>query len=165
MMKEHAAKVCADVREAARVVAALRAGGRTLVTTNGCFDIVHAGHVQYLYDAARLGDILAVGINCDEVVRRRKGPGRPVQSQQDRTAIVAALEMVDVAFVFEEDDPREFLEVLRPEVHVKGGDYQADAIIEKDVVKCYGGQVRIVPYLEGRSTSRIVARTAGPTQD
>ena len=164
MAKSEEGYVCADVHEAASVIAKLRAVGRTLVTTNGCFDIVHRGHVRYLYDAARLGDILAVGINCDAVVRCQKGPGRPVQPQLDRAAIVAALKMVDVVFVFPEDDPREFLEVLRPEVHVKGGDYQAESIIERDVVLRHGGQVRIVPYLQGRSTSRIVARAAGPGQ-
>ncbi len=165
MTKERAAKVCEDAAAVARSVSGDRSAGRTLVTTNGCFDILHAGHVRYLHDAARLGDILVVGVNCDEVVRRQKGPGRPVQSQQDRTAIVAALEMVDYAFVFEEDDPRAFLEVLRPEVHVKGGDYRAEAIVETPVVERHGGRVEIVPYLDGRSTSRIVARTAAPEQD
>jgi D-beta-D-heptose 7-phosphate kinase / D-beta-D-heptose 1-phosphate adenosyltransferase len=165
MTKNGAAKICAGAHEVAQRMRNARAAGKTLVSTNGCFDILHAGHVQYLYQAAQLGDFLVVGVNCDEVVRRHKGPGRPVQGQADRTMIIAALEMVDYAFVFEEDDPRAFLEILRPDIHVKGGDYDADTIIEKAVVETHGGRVQIVPFLTGRSTSSIVARTAGARQD
>jgi len=154
-------KVLPTVREVAAVLAPVRAGGRRVVTTNGCFDLLHAGHVQYLHEAARMGDVLVVGVNCDAVVRRLKGAGRPVQGQQDRVRIVAALEMVDYAFVFEQDDPREFLEVLRPDVHVKGGDYTPGDIIERPVVEKYGGVVRIVRLLAGHSTSDIIARCAG----
>lgn len=146
----------ADVRDAC---AGLRAQGNTLVTTNGCFDIVHAGHVRYLREAALLGNMLVVGINCDDVVRKLKGPGRPVQSESDRCEILAALEMVDAVFVFREDDPRAFLEVLRPDIHVKGADYDPQRIIEKDIVERYGGTVKTVSFLEGRSTTGILART------
>lgn len=132
-----------------------REQGGTLVTTNGCFDIIHAGHVQYLRDAAALGDILVVGINSDATTRKLKGPGRPIQSQDDRCRIVAALRMVECAFVFEEDDPRAFIEILKPDIHVKGGDYTSD-IIEKDTVERNGGRVEIVPFMDHRSTSSIV---------
>ncbi|MBD3317313.1 MAG: adenylyltransferase/cytidyltransferase family protein [Chitinivibrionales bacterium] len=145
----------ASPESAARYLAEYRVEGKTLVTTNGCFDLLHAGHVQYLYEAAKLGDLLAVGVNCDAVVRKLKGKERPVQSEQDRIAIVGSLKMVDCAFIFREDDPRTFLRLLKPEVHVKGGDYTTD-IIEKPIVESYGGRIEIVSFREGISTSRLI---------
>jgi|WetSurMetagenome_2_1015567.scaffolds.fasta_scaffold01296_2 rfaE bifunctional protein nucleotidyltransferase chain/domain len=144
----------AQVRDA---VAPLRAQGKTLVTTNGCFDIIHAGHVKYLAEAAALGHILVVGINCDDVVSKLKGRGRPLQNERDRLSIVSSLVMVDCAFIFREDDPRAFLEILRPDIHVKGGDYSKD-IIERPMVEKFGGRVHIVSFLEGRSTTSLVSR-------
>jgi glycerol-3-phosphate cytidylyltransferase len=141
-------------------VAELRKQGNTLVTTNGCFDIIHAGHIQYLTEAARLGDILAVGVNCDAVVQKLKGKGRPLQNEQDRLAIVASLRMVDYAFIFREDDPRSFLEILRPDIHAKGGDYTED-IIEKSVVEQYGGKIKIVSFLKEHSTTSLIVKMAG----
>ena len=138
-------------------MAAERKLGKTLVTTNGCFDIIHAGHIHYLSEAAQCGDILVVGVNCDETVTRLKGKGRPLQNEQDRLNIVAALSMVDHAFVFREDDPRAFLEVLRPDIHVKGGDYREN-IIEKKVVEKHGGTVKIVSFLKDRSTTSLVEK-------
>jgi rfaE bifunctional protein nucleotidyltransferase chain/domain len=142
----------------------LRKQGKTLVTTNGCFDIIHAGHIQYLAEAARLGDILAVGVNCDAVVQKLKGKGRPLQNEQDRLAIVASLRMVDFAFIFREDDPRPFLEVLRPDVHVKGGDYAED-IIEKPVVEKNGGKIKIVSFLKDHSTTSLIAKMTGKIRE
>jgi glycerol-3-phosphate cytidylyltransferase len=144
--------------EVKTAIADARKQGKTLVTTNGCFDIIHAGHIQYLSEAAELGDILVVGINCDKVVKNLKGPGRPLQKEQDRAAIVASLRMVDYAFIFRENDPRAFLEILRPDIHVKGGDY-SEEIIEKPVVEKYGGKIRIVSYVQGLSTTSLVERT------
>ena len=141
-------------------VAAIRKQGKTLVTTNGCFDIIHAGHIQYLTEAARLGDILAVGVNCDAVGQKLKGKGRPLQNEQDRLAIVASLRMVDFAFIFREDDPRPFLEILRPDIHAKGGDYTED-IIEKPVVEKHGGKIKIVSFLKEHSTTSLIAKMAG----
>jgi rfaE bifunctional protein nucleotidyltransferase chain/domain len=152
-------KTFSSVREANETIAPLRSMGKILVTTNGCFDLLHVGHVRCLREAAALGDILAVGINSDDVVRKLKGEGRPLQKAQERLEIVAALEMVDCAFIFTEDDPRAFLEVLRPDVHVKGGDYPQH-IIEKPVVEKYGGVVRIVTLVEGYSTSSIVKKSS-----
>ena len=152
-------QTAAEVRDA---IAPLRSGGKTLVTTNGCFDIIHAGHVQYLREAAQLGDILVVGVNCDSVVASLKGKDRPLQNEQDRLSIVAALAMVDFAFIFREADPRGFLEILRPDIHVKGGDYAED-VVEKPVVEKYGGIIKIVSFLQGRSTSSLVRRIR--TQD
>lgn len=135
----------------------LREQGNTIVTTNGCFDIIHGGHIQYLVEAASKGDILIVGINCDTVVNKLKGDNRPVQSENDRVAIVGALKMVDCAFIFPEDDPRDFLTVIKPDIHVKGGDYSED-IIEKPVVEMYGGKISIVSFKEGSSTTGIIKK-------
>ena len=133
----------------------LRNKGKTIVTTNGCFDIIHAGHLQYLSEAASKGDILVVGVNCDEVVKKLKGEGRPIQSENDRAAIVSALKMVDCAFIFTEDDPRNFLKIIKPDIHVKGGDY-TEEILEKPVVEAHGGKISIVSFKEGYSTSEII---------
>jgi rfaE bifunctional protein nucleotidyltransferase chain/domain len=155
-------KVFRDARELGSYLAPKRAKGLRLVTTNGCFDIIHSGHVRYMGEAAGLGDLLVVGVNADEVVTRLKGPGRPVRKEDDRALVVAALCMVDAAFVFREDDPRAFLEILKPDIHVKGGDY-TENIIEREVVERHGGRVVIVSYLKGFSTSSVVEkiRSAG----
>jgi rfaE bifunctional protein nucleotidyltransferase chain/domain len=118
---------------------------------------VHSGHIRYLGEAANLGDILVIGINADATVTRLKGPGRPVRSEEDRVRVVAALAMVDAVFIFREDDPRSFLETLRPDIHVKGGDYTPD-IIERETVERYGGRVAIVSYVNGFSSSLIIER-------
>jgi rfaE bifunctional protein nucleotidyltransferase chain/domain len=143
--------------EVGAAIAGLRSQGKTVVTTNGCFDIIHAGHVTYLSDAAALGDVLIVGINCDLVVRRLKGSSRPLQSEQDRLAIIASLRMVNYAFIFREDDPRAFLEIIRPDIHVKGGDY-SENILEKPVVEKHGGKIKIVPFLSDHSTTSLVEK-------
>ncbi len=150
--QESALQSASVVRDA---IAGLRRQGKTLVTTNGCFDIIHAGHVQYLAEAARQGDILVVGVNCDDVVRRLKGKGRPLQNERDRLEIVASFRMVDYAFIFREDDPRTFIEILRPDIHVKGGDYPEN-IIEAPVVEKYGGKIKIVSFLKDHSTTLLV---------
>lgn len=155
-MKLDRKTVCSDSGEVAEKVSYLRKQGKTLVTTNGCFDILHAGHVAYLTEAAALGDILAVGVNSDSVVSQLKGPSRPVQSQADRVAIVGALRVVDFAFVFEEEDPRAFISILKPDIHVKGGDYGTD-IVERPVVEKYGGIVKTVSFIAGRSTTSLIA--------
>ncbi|NLE03059.1 MAG: D-glycero-beta-D-manno-heptose 1-phosphate adenylyltransferase [Fibrobacter sp.] len=145
-----------NVSEVTALIKPLRDAGKTLVTTNGCFDIVHSGHVKYLSDAAALGDILVVGINSDDSVKRLKGPTRPIQSETERTLLISSLKMVDYAFIFYEDDPRTFLEVLKPDIHVKGGDYIPEKLPEKEVVEKYGGKIVIVPFISGFSTTSIV---------
>jgi rfaE bifunctional protein nucleotidyltransferase chain/domain len=131
----------------------LRSSGKKLVFTNGCFDLLHLGHVRYLEDARSLGDLLIVGINSDESVKKLKGPGRPLKSQMERAGILAALEAVDYVVVFEEENPIRVISALKPDIHVKGGDYRADAIPEYSCVREYGGEVVIVPFLDGYSTS------------
>lgn len=149
--------ICENVHQIRDCLAPLRTEGKTLVTTNGCFDILHVGHVRYLAEAGLLGDMLVVGVNSDTCVSRLKGPGRPLQSQRDRCEILDALKSVRGVFVFEEDDPRAFLEILRPDIHVKGGDYPED-IIERPVVEKHGGVVRILSLLPGHSTSDILRK-------
>ncbi len=133
--------------------------GRHLVFTNGVFDLLHAGHVRYLAEARALGDLLIVGVNSDASVRRLgKGPERPLNSAEDRVAILEALRAVDGAVVFDEDTPIALIEWLKPEIHVKGGDYQKDQLPETQAVEAYGGRVEILPFLEGRSTTDLVRR-------
>ncbi|MCU0609310.1 MAG: D-glycero-beta-D-manno-heptose 1-phosphate adenylyltransferase [Chitinispirillaceae bacterium] len=152
-------KVFAGAAAVSAHFAPLRAQGKTLVTTNGCFDILHAGHVRYLTEAAALGDFLVVGLNADATVRKLKGESRPVNSEAARASVMAALCMVDGVFIFHEDDPRAFLGVLRPDLHVKGGDYTQD-IIEREAVERGGGRVAIVSFVEGFSTTSIIKKIA-----
>lgn len=133
--------------------------GRRLVTTNGVFDILHAGHVLSLASARERGDLLIVGVNTDASVRSlEKGPERPIFSQEDRVAVLEALRAVDGAVVFEEDTPLTLLEALRPEVHVKGGDYDPETMPETPLVRSWGGEVVVVPLLAGRSTTGALRR-------
>jgi rfaE bifunctional protein nucleotidyltransferase chain/domain len=149
--------VFSNVKEVRNHFLPMRAAGKKMVTTNGCFDILHAGHVQYLSEAKRLGDILIVGVNSDESVRKLKGHTRPLQSENDRLLLIGSLRMVDAAFIFREDDPRAFLEILRPDIHVKGGDYGRD-IPEREVVERFGGMLKIVPFVKGYSTTSLVEK-------
>jgi D-glycero-beta-D-manno-heptose 1-phosphate adenylyltransferase len=151
-------RVFADAHECAAWLAPLRAAGKKLVTTNGCFDILHSGHIQYLTEAACQGDLLVVGVNADATVRRLKGSDRPVRGENDRVLTVAALSMVDAAFIFTEDDPRTFIEVLKPDLHVKGGDYSGREIIERESVERNGGKVLFLSYVQGISTTALVKK-------
>ncbi len=138
-------------------------GGKTLVFTNGVFDIIHAGHIKSLESARELGDMLVVGLNSDESVRRLgKGPERPINTLEDRAAVIAALRCVDAVVSFGEDTPVALLEKLRPDVHVKGGDYDPESLPETPTVRAYGGKVVVIPLLEGRSTTNIVKKMREP---
>lgn len=133
--------------------------GRKLVFTNGVFDILHAGHVTYLAQARQLGDLLIVGINSDASVRGLgKGPDRPVNSQEDRMAVLEALRAVDGVVIFEDATPEGLIAALKPELHVKGGDYDPEQMPETPLVRLYGGEVVILPLLAGRSTTGILGR-------
>jgi rfaE bifunctional protein nucleotidyltransferase chain/domain len=145
------------------VVARTRAAGGTVVATGGCFDLLHAGHVATLEAARQLGDCLVVCVNSDESVHRLKGPTRPLIPERDRVRVLAALGSVDAVTVFAEDTPLAVLDRIRPDVWVKGGDYTASALPETELLAGWGGQVVVVPYLEGRSTSRLVAMASGST--
>lgn len=136
----------------------LRSTLHKVVFTNGVFDILHAGHVMYLEAARALGDVLVVGLNTDDSVRRIKGPTRPVNTEMDRAAVLAALRCVDHVVLFDGDTPLELIEALIPDVLVKGGDYTRDTIVGADIVELHGGIVTTIPLLEGRSTTSIIAK-------
>lgn len=141
----------------------MQAEGRRLVLTNGCFDLLHAGHVRYLGQARELGDALVVALNDDASVRRLKGEGRPLNTAEDRAEVLSALEDVDYVTVFDEDDAMAVVKAVRPAVYVKGGDYDSDPESssfppEGKAVRAYGGQVVILPYVEGRSTTGLLER-------
>lgn len=127
-----------------------------IVFTNGCFDVLHFGHVHYLLQAKELGDILVVGLNSDDSVRRLKGPSRPINGEKERAFVLAALTCVDYIVVFEEDTPKELIETVRPDVLVKGGDYALDQIVGADFVTRNGGSVTTLPFVEGFSSTRII---------
>jgi rfaE bifunctional protein nucleotidyltransferase chain/domain len=144
-------------------LAAMRAQwkDKTVVWTNGCFDLIHAGHVRSLQAAKALGDILIVGLNSDESVRAIKGQGRPLMGEEDRAEVMAAMELVDYVTIFGETDPSAALAKLRPDIHTKGADYENREIPERAVVESYGGRICFLPLLPGRSTSALVERMCG----
>jgi rfaE bifunctional protein nucleotidyltransferase chain/domain len=141
--------------------------GRTVALANGCFDVLHVGHVRYLAGARAEADVLVVGVNGDDSVRRLKGPGRPLMPEGDRAAMVAALRSVDHVVVFPEDDVGALLLALRPDVHCKGTDYAPDTVPEREVVRSYGGRVAIVGDPKDHDTRRLIerVRAARPRTD
>ena len=154
-------KVILGLEELLRVRAGLRAEGRRLVFTNGCFDILHVGHVRYLAEARRLGDALLVAINSDRSVRALKGPNRPVMREAERAEILAALSSVDFVTVFDDESPRRLVARVLPDVLVKGGDYRPEEIHGREEVERAGGRVLSLPFVEGASTTGIIDRIEG----
>ncbi len=133
-----------------------RIKGQKIVFTNGCFDILHHGHLDYLAKAADMGNILIVGLNSDDSVRRLKGPERPITNEKDRAFQLASLLCVDAVCKFNEDTPLELIQALKPDVLVKGGDYTIDKIVGASFVMSYGGKVETVPFVQGYSTSSLI---------
>ena len=147
-------------------VADARSQGERVVFTNGCFDIIHAGHVSYLEQARQLADRLVVAVNSDDSVRRLKGSGRPLNPAERRMAVLAGLEAVDWVVCFDEDTPRALLQVLQPDLLVKGGDYPGkQAVVGWEIVEGYGGEVRVLDLVDSLSTTAIVERIQGEGQD
>jgi rfaE bifunctional protein nucleotidyltransferase chain/domain len=142
----------------ARIVSRARRDGKRIVFTNGCFDLLHRGHVHLLRQSKALGDLLIVAINTDRSAKAIKGLARPVLSEQDRVELIAAMEMVDYVTLFDEPDPTRLIEVLRPNVLAKGGDWSVDKIVGSDIVQKAGGKVAVIPYLKGFSTTEIIQR-------
>ncbi len=149
------------LEEARRRRAAARALGRRFVFTNGCVDVLHPGHVALLRRARELGDFLLVGVNSDRSVRALKGDGRPVQGEEARAAVLAAIQCVDGVLNFDEETPATLVEMLLPDVLVKGGDYTADQVVGREAVERAGGSVVIVPLVPGYSSSALAARING----
>jgi rfaE bifunctional protein nucleotidyltransferase chain/domain len=146
------------IAEAQALVARLRAGGHTVVFTNGVFDLLHVGHLRYLQHARGLGDALLVGLNSDRSVAQIKGPDRPITAQAERAEILAALACVDGVVIFDEDTPRNLIMAIQPDVLVKGADWAEDAIVGRDIVEARGGRVVRVAIEPGHSTTTIVDR-------
>ena len=142
----------------AAFAAALREGEARVVFTNGCFDILHAGHVRYLAAARALGDVLILGLNSDASVRRLKGETRPVNSEADRAEVVGALKSVDYVVIFGEDTAEDLIAKVQPAVYAKGGDYTLETLPEARIVESYGGEVAFIPLVEGKSTTGIIER-------
>jgi rfaE bifunctional protein nucleotidyltransferase chain/domain len=153
-----AAEKIGTLDEVAGRVAEARRAGKTVALANGCFDVLHVGHVRYLEGARGEADVLVVGVNADESVRRLKGEGRPVQPAQDRALLVAALRSVDYVVVFAEDDVGRLLRTLEPDVHCKGTDYTPETVPERDVVRSYGGRVAIVGDPKDHDTRALLER-------
>jgi D-beta-D-heptose 7-phosphate kinase/D-beta-D-heptose 1-phosphate adenosyltransferase len=138
-----------------------RARGESIVFTNGCFDLLHIGHITLLEDAHRMGDRLVIGLNSDASARRLKGPTRPIVGENERARILAALASTDAIVIFDEDTPLATIEALRPDVLVKGGDYTEATVVGADLVRSWGGRVAIVPIVAGFSTTNIVRKMSG----
>ncbi len=130
--------------------------GKKVVFTNGCFDILHHGHLDLIAQAADMGNVLVVGLNTDASVKRLKGPDRPINTEADRLFQMASLLCVDAVCLFDEDTPKDLIELVRPHVLVKGGDYNIDTIVGADYVQAHGGRVEIIPFVQGYSTSSLI---------
>ena len=147
--------------EVLAIIQRLRSAKKKIAFTNGCFDILHLGHVRYLREAKRQGDVLVVGMNSDGSTRRLKGPGRPLVPEGDRAEMLAALEMVDYVTIFNEDTPMELIATLEPDVLVKGADYRIEDVVGRATVEARGGRVVIIPLVEGRSTTNMIEKIRG----
>lgn len=144
-----------DIADFCRI---LRAGGKKIVFTNGCFDILHAGHVRYLTKARSFGDCLVLGLNSDASVRRLKGEGRPINNELDRAEVVGALKAVDYVVIFGEQTAEALIAKVKPDVYVKGGDYTIATLPEAKIVQSYGGRVELVNLVAGRSTTNVIRK-------
>ncbi len=141
------------------IAEAYKADKKKIVFTNGCFDLLHIGHVTYLEEAKKLGDVLIVGINTDASVSKLKGPNRPIQNENDRAVILAALKSVDHTVLFGEDTPLNLIKKIKPDILVKGGDWKIEQIVGSDFVLSYGGDVRSLQFINGRSTTAIIEKS------
>ena len=147
-----------SIDELRTIIAEAKAKGQVVVFTNGCFDLLHRGHVHLLRQAKALGDLLIVAINSDTSVKAIKGPARPILPETDRVELIAAMEMVDYVVLFEEPDPYNTIAALRPKVLVKGADWTSEEIIGADIVRRDGGEIVVLPYLKGFSTTEIIEK-------
>jgi len=148
-------------KELVEIISEDKRAGSVVGFTNGCFDILHAGHIRYLKEAKNMCDVLVVGVNSDDSVKRLKGPARPVNPEMDRVEVLSALECVDLVTIFTEDTPFELIKKISPDVLFKGGDWKEEEIAGAGIVKETGGKVVIVPFLEGYSTTGIIEKMKG----
>lgn len=143
-----------------KIAVAAKRRGKKIVTTNGCFDLLHVGHVRNLKFAKSLGGILIVGINSDSSVRKNKGPVQPIVHEKERAEVLSALEAVDYVFIFKDETPVHWLEKIKPDIHVKGSDRKISQIVERNILKKIGAKLVLAPYYKGKSTSSIISRVA-----
>lgn len=136
----------------------LRAEGKTIVTTNGCFDILHVGHVRYLEETKKFGDVLIVALNSDASVRRLKGEGRPINNEMDRAEVLNGLKSVDYVVLFDEDSPADLLAKINPDVHTKGADYTVETLPEAKIILENGGRLEFIKFVEGKSTTNTIKK-------
>ncbi len=141
-----------------KILSGLKKQGRTIAFTNGCFDILHSGHISYLQEARKFADVLIVAVNSDDSVMRIKGRGRPIMKLKDRMRVIAALESVDYVTYFKQDNPLKIIKLCKPDILFKGNDWNKNKIIGKDFVESYGGRVMTLPYIKGQSSSEIIKR-------
>lgn len=134
----------------------LKKSGKKIVFTNGCFDILHWGHVSYLKKAKELGDCLVLALNTDQSVQKLKGPSRPINNQNDRALVINELKSIDFVTFFSEETPYDIINLIKPHVLAKGGDYNPNQVVGKDIVESYGGYVSIIPFVEGKSTTNVI---------
>lgn len=151
-------KIILNRKKLINTIKKLKKSKKKIVFTNGCFDIIHAGHIKFLSVAKRLGDVLVLGLNSDSSVKRLKGSNRPIVPQKERAEIMSALSFVDIVTVFYEDNPFNIIKDIKPDVLVKGGDWPIDKIIGADIVKSYGGTVKNIKYIKGLSTTNIIKK-------
>lgn len=147
-----------DKKNLIEAIAAERAQNKTIVSTNGCFDILHVGHVRYLQESKNQGDILVVYLNSDASVKRLKGESRPLNSESDRAEVLAALGCVDYVVIFEEDTPCNLIEIVKPDIHTKGGDYNPENLPETKVIRENGGDLVFINFVEGKSTTATIEK-------
>lgn len=145
-----------NILELKNIVEDLKKQNKVIVTTNGVFDILHIGHIRYLQEAKRFGDLLVVAVNSDKSTQQIKGEKRPLNNENDRIEALAALQCIDFVIIFDEENPINFLEEIKPNIHAKGGDYKIDQIIEKETVEKNGGEIRLIPEIEGYSTTDLI---------
>jgi glycerol-3-phosphate cytidylyltransferase len=139
-------------------VKGVKSQNKKIVSTNGCFDILHRGHIYYLNETAKLGNVFIVGINSDKSVKALKGDNRPLQSEDDRAYILSSLKAVDAVYIFNEPTPCEFLEIVKPDIHTKGGDYEIEKLPETKIVEKHGGKIKILKFIDGYSSSKIIEK-------
>ena len=154
-----------NIKELKNIVEGLKKQNKKIVTTNGVFDILHIGHIRYLKEAKKLGNVLIVAINSDSSVKKIKGPKRPLNNENDRAEALAALECVNFVTIFNEENPIKILEKIKPDIHVKGGDYKISQVIEKNVVEKNHGKIALIPEVKGYSTTDLIKRIAGLYKD
>jgi len=147
-----------NINELKNIVEELKGQNKKIVTTNGVFDFLHIGHIRYLQEAKKLGDTLIVAVNSDSSTKQIKGPKRPLNNENDRAEALAAVECIDYVTIFNEENPIKFLEEIKPNIHVKGGDYDMSQIIEKEVIEKNNGKVILIPKVKGYSTTDFIKR-------